>query len=283
LVGSDRHTNLKGVPMSNYGDQQSRFGSMNARGNAQLIDQGLRSYMLSIYNYMAVGVFLTGLAALVIYSMAVTTPGAENAVQIVGLRLPHDVALTSFGQLIFLSPLKYVLMLAPLAVVFLFSMNINRMEVSTAQIVFWVYSALVGASLSVILLVYTAQSITQAFFVSAAAFAGLSLYGYTTKRSLSAMGSFLMMGLFGIIIAGVVNIFLHSSALQFAISTLGVLIFAGLTAYDTQKLKEQYIYGLNGADSSAVGRVAIMGALNLYLDFLNIFLFLLQFMGQRRD
>jgi len=199
------------------------------------------------------------------------------------MRLPHDIALTSFGQLIYLSPLKYVLMFAPLAVIFLFSAQINRLDVSTAQIVFWVYAALVGASLSVIFLVYTAQSITQTFFVSAAAFAGLSLYGYTTRRSLSGFGSFLLMGLIGIVIASIVNIFLHSGALQFVISSLGVLIFAGLTAYDTQKLKEQYIYSLQSADTAAVGRSAIMGALNLYLDFLNIFLFLLQFMGQQRD
>jgi len=269
--------------MSNYGNQQSRFGSTGARVNAQVIDQGLRSYMLSIYNYMAVGVFLTGLAALLVYNLAVTVPGAENAVQIVGLRLPHGVALTAFGQAIYLSPLKYVLMFSPLAIVFLFSFQINRMAVSTAQIVFWVYAALVGASLSVILLIYTAQSITQTFFISAAAFAGLSLYGYTTRRSLSAMGSFLMMGLIGLLISMVVNIFLQSSAMQFAISAIGVLIFAGLTAYDTQKLKEQYVYALNGADDAAIGRSAIMGALTLYLDFINIFLFLLRFMGQQRN
>jgi FtsH-binding integral membrane protein len=265
--------------MSNYGNQQSRFGSTNARYDAQVIDQGLRSYMLSIYNYMAVGVFLTGLAALVLYTLSVTTPGAPDAVAQVG----RTLALTEFGKMLYISPLKYVLMFAPLAVVFLFSFQINRMQVSTAQIVFWVYSALVGASISVIFLIYTATSITQTFFVSAAAFAGLSLYGYTTKRSLSGFGSFLMMGLIGIMLAGIVNIFLHSSALQFAISSLGVLIFAGLTAYDTQRLKEEYIYGLNGADQTMVGRSAIMGALSLYLDFINIFMFLLQFMGQRRD
>ncbi len=269
--------------MSNSWNPQQRFGSTVARGNAQAIDQGLRSHMLSIYNYMAVGVFLTGLAALVFYNLAVTTPGAENAVMIPGLRLPHGVALTSFGEIIYLSPIKYVLMFAPLAVVFLFSAQINRMAISTAQIVFWVYAAMVGASLSVIFLVYTSTSITQAFFVSAAAFAGLSLYGYTTQRSLTGMGSFLMMGLFGIIIAGLVNIFLQSSALQFAISSIGVLVFAGLTAYDTQKLKEEYIYALQGMDEASVGRSAIMGALNLYLDFLNIFLFLLQLFGQQRD
>ncbi len=269
--------------MSNYGNQQARFGSTVARGNAQAIDQGLRSYMLSIYNYMAIGVAITGIVALVIYNLAVTVPGADNAVVLQGLRLPHGVALTSFGQLIFISPLKYVLMFAPLGVVFLFSAMVNRMEVATAQAVFWLYSALVGASLSIIFLVYTSTSITQVFFVSAASFAGLSLYGYTTQRSLSGMGSFLMMGLIGIIVAGLVNIFLQSSALQFAISSIGVLIFAGLTAFDTQKLKEQYIYSLDGADGTSVGRAAVSGALTLYLDFLNIFLYLLQLFGQQRD
>jgi FtsH-binding integral membrane protein len=269
--------------MSNFGNQQSRFGSTGARVNAQVIDQGLRSYMLSIYNYMAIGVLLTGVAALILYNLAVTTPGAENAVVLQGMRLPHGLALTAFGEMIYFSPLKWVLMFAPLAVVFLFGVKLNSMDVSTAQIVFWVYCALVGASLSVIFLVYTAQSITQTFFISAASFAGLSLYGYTTKRSLSGLGSFLMMGLIGVFIAMIVNIFLHSSALQFAISVIGVLVFAGLTAYDTQKLKEQYIYYLQGADAASIGRSAIMGALQLYLDFLNIFMFLLQFMGQQRD
>ena len=269
--------------MSNYGNQQARFGATVQRGNAQAIDQGLRSYMLSIYNYMAIGVALTGVVALVVYNMAVTVPGAADAVVLQGLRLPQGVALTEFGRMLYISPLKYVVMFAPLAVVFLLGFQINRMQVSTAQAVFFLYAALVGASLSVIFLVFTATSITQVFFVSAAAFAGLSLYGYTTQRSLSGMGTFLMMGLIGLLIASILNIFLHSSALQFAISSIGVLIFAGYTAYDTQKLKSEYIYSLDGADGTMVGRAAIMGALDLYMDFVNMFIYLLQLFGQRRD
>jgi FtsH-binding integral membrane protein len=169
-------------------------------------------------------------------------------------------------------------MLAPLAAVFFLSFRIERLSVSTANAVFWGYAALVGLSLSSVFLVFTGQSIVRTFFVTAASFGALSLYGYTTKRDLSAMGSFLMMGLFGLIIASVVNIFLGSTALQFAISVIGVLIFAGLTAYDTQSIKEMYFEG-DSADSQ--GRKVVMGALRLYLDFINMFMFLLQFMGNR--
>jgi FtsH-binding integral membrane protein len=163
--------------------------------------------------------------------------------------------------------------------VFFLSFRINTMSVSAAQATFWAYAALVGLSLSSIFLIYTGQSVVQTFFVTAAAFGGLSLYGYTTKRSLSAMGSFLIMGVFGIIIASIVNIFLQSSALQFAISVIGVLAFAGLTAYDTQRIKEMYF---EADDVAVAGRKAIMGALTLYLDFINLFMFLLQLMGNRQ-
>ncbi|MGO7207077.1 Bax inhibitor-1/YccA family protein, partial [Rhizobium ruizarguesonis] len=187
--------------------------------------------------------------------------------------------LTAFGQAIYVSPLKWVVILAPLALVFFLSFRINTMTVAAAQTTFAVYAALVGLSLSSIFLIYTGQSVVQTFFVTAASFGALSLYGYTTKRNLSAMGSFLMMGLFGLIIASIVNIFLASSAVQFAISVLGVLIFAGLTAYDTQRIKELY---LEADDVAVAGRKAIMGALTLYLDFINLFMFLLQFMGNRK-
>ena len=181
--------------------------------------------------------------------------------------------------MLFNSPLKWVVMLAPLAMVFFLSFRINSMSVGAAQLTFWIYAALMGLSLSSIFLVFTAQSITQTFFVTAAAFGALSLYGYTTKRDLTAMGSFLIMGVFGLIIAMIVNIFLQSSALRFAISAIGVLIFAGLTAYDTQKIKEMYYDARRRARS--LGRKAIMGALTLYLDFINLFMFLLQFLGNR--
>ena len=226
------------------------------------IDEGLRSYMLKVYNLMALGLAITGLAA---------WGGFNFAVQ--------DGQLTQFGQLLFVSPLKWVVMLAPLGLVFFLSFRINKMSVAAAQTTFWVYAALVGLSLSTIFLVYTQTSIVRTFFITASAFGALSLYGYTTKRDLSGMGSFLIMGLFGIIIASVVNIFLGSSALQFAISVIGVLVFAGLTAYDTQQIKEMYYEG-DGA--LVAGRKAIMGALRLYLDFINLFMFLLQFLGDRR-
>ncbi|TIX95527.1 MAG: Bax inhibitor-1/YccA family protein, partial [Mesorhizobium sp.] len=193
--------------------------------------------------------------------------------------LPNGDMLTSFGYAIFGSPLKWLVIFAPLAAVLFLSFRVQSMSVSAAQTTFWVYAGLVGLSLSSIFLVYTTASISQTFFATAAAFGGLSLYGYTTKRDLSAFGSFLVMGLVGLIIAMVINIFLQSSALSFAVSAIGVLIFAGLTAYDTQNIKEMYF---EGDETDVAGRKAIMGALRLYLDFINLFMFLLQFMGDRR-
>ncbi len=247
--------------MADYRNPAGRFGTTASRTDAD-IDQGLRSYMLRVYNYMAIALALTGVAALGTFSLAV-----------------QDGQLTQLGVVLYTSPLKWVVMLAPLAMVFFLSFRINSMSVGAAQLAFWVYSGMVGISLSTIFLVYTQQSITQTFFVTAAAFGALSLYGYTTKRDLSAMGSFLIMGVFGLIIASLVNLFLQSSALQFAISAIGVLVFAGLTAYDTQKIKSMYDYVAH--DETMMGRTAIMGALSLYLDFLNMFLFLLQFLGNR--
>lgn len=264
--------------MSNYTNPQARFGSTATRSDLA-IDQGLRAYMISIYNYMAIGVAITGLAAMIVYSLSVTTPGAADAVANIG----RGMALTQVGYALFVSPLKYVIMLAPIGLVFLLGFRVDRMQPTTAQGVFWLYAALVGVSLATIFLVYTHASIARVFFISAASFAGLSLYGYTTQRSLSGMGSFLMMGLIGIIIAGLVNMFLQSSALQFAISVIGVLVFAGLTAYDTQRLKEEYVYGLDGADQATVGRSAVMGALSLYMNFINLFMMLLQLFGQKQE
>jgi FtsH-binding integral membrane protein len=192
--------------------------------------------------------------------------------------LGNGKMLTSLGAALYGSPLRWVVMLAPLAMVFLLSFRVHKMSVSAAQTSFWAFAALMGISLSSIFLVYTTGSIVQTFFITAASFGALSLWGYTTRRDLSGMGSFLIMGVFGLIIAMVVNIFLASPALQFAISGIGVLIFAGLTAYDTQQIKEMYFEG----DSTLVaGRKAIMGALRLYLDFINLFMFLLQFLGNR--
>ncbi|HWT61763.1 MAG TPA: Bax inhibitor-1/YccA family protein [Ochrobactrum sp.] len=243
-----------------------------ARADAS-IDQGLRSYMLGVYNMMAIGLAVTGLAAFAVASLAVTNDPSAAVAQ-----MANGKMLTALGAALYTSPLRWVVMLAPLAAVFFLSFRIERLSVSTANAVFWGYAALVGLSLSSIFLVFTGQSVVRTFFVTAASFGALSLYGYTTKRDLSAMGSFLMMGLFGLIIASVVNIFLGSTALQFAISVIGVLIFAGLTAYDTQSIKEMYY---EGDDSDTQGRKIVMGALRLYLDFINMFMFLLQFMGNR--
>ncbi|TAN06947.1 MAG: Bax inhibitor-1/YccA family protein [Rhizobiaceae bacterium] len=248
--------------MADLRNYQARAGSAPSRVDTS-IDQGLRAYMIRVYNLMAVGLVITGLAAWGAFSFSVTPDG-------------H---LTQFGALMFQSAFKWVVIFAPLALVFFLSFRIGSMSVPAAQTTFWVYAALVGLSLAVLFLVYTQTSIVRTFFITAASFGALSLYGYTTRRDLSGIGSFLIMGVFGIIIASIVNIFLASSALQFAISVIGVLVFAGLTAYDTQQIKEMYYEG----DGEVVaGRKAIMGALRLYLDFINLFMFLLQFMGDRR-
>jgi FtsH-binding integral membrane protein len=241
-----------------------RYGSV-APGMSAEIDEGLRSYMLKVYNYMAIGLAVTGVVAFAAANAAVDASTGQ---------------LTAFGAAIYTSPLRWVIMLAPLAAVFFLSFRIDRMSVGAAQAVFWGYAALVGLSLSSIFLVYTGQSISQVFFITAASFGALSLFGYTTKRDLSGMGSFLIMGLFGLIIASIVNIFLASSALAFAVSVIGVLVFAGLTAYDTQRIKEMYFVG---DDAATAGRKAIMGALTLYLDFINMFIMLLQLFGTQRD
>lgn len=225
-----------------------------AQAEAAQIDVGLRQYMLRVYNYMASGVALTGIVALLV---------SMNA---------------SAMHMLFATPLKWVVMFAPVALVFFLAARIENMRASTAQTIFWVYAGLVGLSLSSIFLVYTGVSITRTFFITAAAFAGLSLYGYTTKRDLSGFGSFLVMGLIGLIIASIVNMIWPSGMMTFVISAAGVLIFAGLTAYDTQTIKQMYS---EHYDAEVGTKVAVMGALNLYMDFINLFMFLLQFMGNR--
>ena len=249
--------------MAEFRNYQSRAIGAGAQADAS-IDQGLRAYMIRVYNLMGLGLLITGLAAWGAFQMAVTGDGQ----------------LTAFGQLIYTSAFRWVVILAPLAAVFFLSFRIQSMSVAAAQTTFWVYAGLVGLSLSTIFLVYTAQSIVQTFFITAAAFGALSLYGYTTKRDMTGMGTFLFMGVIGLIIAMVVNIFLASPALQFAISAIGVLVFAGLTAYDTQKIKEMYY---EGDEVLVAGRKAIMGALTLYLDFINLFLFMLRFLGNRNE
>ena len=219
------------------------------------IDVGLRAYMLQVYNYMASGLALTGIVAYLVTQ--------------------SDTAM----QVIFGTPLMWVAMLAPLGMVLFLSARIHHIQASTAQTLFWIYAGLMGVSMATIFLAYTGTSIARVFFITAGTFAAMSLYGYTTKRDLSKFGGFLMMGLIGVIIASVVNIFMQSSALQFGISVIGVLVFVGLTAYDTQAIREMYS---ELDDSEVHGKKAIMGALRLYLDFINLFIMLLHIFGDRR-
>jgi FtsH-binding integral membrane protein len=235
---------------------------------AVAIDQGLRAHMIRVYNYMAGGVALTGAIAWITFQFSVVTNEAGAI-----------VALTPLGQTLFQGPMLWVLILAPLGLVFFLSFRINRLEVGTARALFFLYAGLLGVSLATIFMVYTHGSIARVFFISAASFGALSLWGYTTQRDLTGMGSFLIMGLFGLIIAMLVNIFLQSTALDWALSVIGVLIFAGLTAWDTQKIKEYYD---PMDDGTIAGRKVVMGALALYLDFINLFLMLLRLLGDRR-
>jgi FtsH-binding integral membrane protein len=255
--------------MSEYNpNPAARYGTTVTRDRVA-VDAGLRAYMLQVYNYMTLGLAITGAVALGTFMMAVAVDPATGA-----------RTLTEVGQLLYASPLKWVVIFAPLALVFFLSFRIDRLSVGAAQALFWAYAALVGLSLSVIFLVFTGQSITRVFFITAASFGALSLYGYTTKRDLSGFGTFLFMGLIGVIIASLVNIWLASSMLQWIVSVAGVLVFAGLTAYDTQQIKEMYYVG---DDGTVAGRKSVMGALRLYLDFINMFMLLLQLFGNRQE
>jgi uncharacterized protein len=238
------------------------------------VDEGLRAYMLRVYNYMLMGLGLTGIASWLTYLASVTSNPAAMAA-----RLPNGIMLTSIGVALFSGPLVWVLMLGSLGLVFFLSFRINRMSIVAAQTSFLVYAALLGVTFGSLFVVYTYSSIAQVFFITAATFGAMSLWGYTTHRDLTGFGSFLFMGLIGIIIASVVGMFWHSSALQWMISVAGVIIFTGLTAYDTQSIKESYYVG---DDGTIAGKKAIMGALRLYLDFINLFLMLLRLFGDRR-
>ncbi len=235
------------------------------------IDAGLRAYMIRVYNYMASGVALTGVVAWLTYQAA-----GGDAIQIAGGQI---TGLTAFGQAIFSGPLTIVLLLGTLGLVFFMSYRISRLSVGTAMSLFFIYAGLLGLALASVFLQYTGASITRVFFISAATFGATSLYGYTTQRDLTGVGSFMFMGLIGIIIASLVNMFLKSSGLDWAISVIGVLVFVGLTAYDTQRIKEMYSVQ---DDGTVTGRKAVMGALSLYLDFINLFLMLLRIFGDRR-
>jgi FtsH-binding integral membrane protein len=255
--------------MSHY-DRNPGFGYRPgvAQTATAEIDQGLRAYMLGVDNYMTLGLGVTGLAALGTYMLAVGHVGAGK------------LALTPFGQMIYASPLRWVIILAPLAFIFLLGGRMRAMSASGARNMFLAFSAVMGLSLSSLLLVFTGASIARVFFITAAAFGGLSLYGYMTRRDLSAFGSFLVMGVWGLVIAGLVNLFLQSSGLQFALSILSVLIFSGLTAWDTQTIKDMYYEG----DGYEVAQTkSVFAALMLYLDFINMFQSLLFLFGQRND
>ncbi|MCV2865225.1 Bax inhibitor-1 family protein [Albidovulum sediminicola] len=252
------------------------IGVGRARTGTLAIDEGLRAHMNKVYGLMSVGMVLTAAAAWAIGGLTVTTDPANAAAQIGATRY-----LTDLGVTLYASPLKWVVMFLPLIMVFAFGAMINRISSAAAQLFFYTFAAAMGVSISWIFAVYTGVSVVQTFLITAIAFAGLSLWGYTTKKDISGWGSFLIMGVIGLLVASIVNIFLASSAMQFAISALGLLIFAGLTAYDTQKIKNTYIAHAHHGDSEWLAKSAIMGALNLYLDFINMFMFLLQFLGNR--
>ena len=248
----------------------------SAGSRSAAIDEGLRAHMNKVYGTMSIGMLITFAAAWAISGLAVTTDPAAAVAQ-----LSEDKYLTQLGYTLYASPLKWVVMFAPLAFVFGFGAMINRMSAATAQTVFYAFAAVMGISISSIFLVFTGYSIAQVFLITSIAFAGLSLWGYTTKKDISGWGSFLIMGVIGLVVASIVNIFLQSGALMFAISAIGVLIFAGLTAYDTQKIKTEYLAHAHHGDTEWLGKAAIMGALSLYLDFINMFMMLLSLFGNR--
>jgi uncharacterized protein len=252
--------------MSNF-DRNYASATAGA-GGAVAVDAGLRAYMIRVYNYMAAGVGLTGVVAWLTFQAAVMA-NADGAI----------LQLTSFGRALFAGPTIIFLMLATLGLVIFISFRIQHLQPATALALFMAYAALLGLTLSSVFIVYTGASVTRVFFISAASFGALSLYGYTTQRDLSAFGLFLIMGVVGLIIAMIVNFFLKSTALDLALSAVGVLIFAGMTAWDTQRIRQMYSAADDGVTT---GRKAIMGALRLYLDFINLFLFLLRLLGNRR-
>jgi uncharacterized protein len=267
----------------------AQYGATIPPAEVVMIDAGLRGYMLRIYNYMMLGLAITGLAALGIYLLSVTNTLSDAAYVVRGTHVmpvtadtvlqAHDVLLTSIGYAVFVGPLKWVFILAPVALVLALSFGLGRLQPATAQLLFWIYAALVGLSLGSIFLVITHTSIVHLFFITAASFGALSLWGYTTRRDLTGMGAFLMMGLIGVLIAGLVNLFLQSTGVQWVVSVIGVLVFAGFTAWNTQQLKNEYLYGAMGGDT--LERSAILGALSLYLNFINMFLYNLQLFGKR--
>ncbi|HKD27325.1 MAG TPA: Bax inhibitor-1/YccA family protein [Xanthobacteraceae bacterium] len=274
------------MAQSNREISTTTFGAPMSGAEAAAIDAGLRAYMVRVYNCMVLGLAVTAIAALGIYMISVTDDAAAAAKVFRGgaassARLAGNLYLTPVGYALFVSPLKWAIILAPLGLVFGLSFVIERLRPAVAQLLFWIYAALIGVSLGSVFMIYAHTSVVRVFFITAASFGALSLWGYTTRRDLTGIGSFLVMGLFGIIIAGLVNLFLASSVLQWIISAVGVLVFSGLTAWDTQRLKNEYIYGAMDGDTAA--RTAIVGALSLYLNFVNLFTLLVQLFGERED
>jgi uncharacterized protein len=255
--------------MADFDNRAIRAGSATS-----VTDAGLKAYMLRVYNYMFLALLITGATAYATFTAAVTTDPAHAAG-----KFANGVMVTSFGALLFGSPLKWAVIFSPLVLVLLLNARIRTMSFATAQIAFWTFAAIMGVSLSSIFISYTYTSLAEVFFVTAAAFGGLSLWGYTTKTDLTGMGSFLFMGMFGVVAASVVDIWLQSDMLSFVYSVVGVVVFTGLTAYYTQKIKEMYVVS---DDGSVAGRKAIIGALSLYIAFLNLFMSLLRLMGGRR-
>ncbi|BAT58421.1 inner membrane protein YbhL [Variibacter gotjawalensis] len=260
----------------------AKWGRPLTGAETSVIDAGLRAYMLRVYNYMVLGLAVTGFAALGIFMLSTTNDPALAAKSATGAALAlkgGKVFLTQIGYTLFVSPLKWAVVFAPLAFVFFFSYKLDSLKPSTAQIMFLAFATLIGVSLATVLMVYTSTSIARVFFITAASFGALSLWGYTTQKDISSWGSFLFMGLIGVVLASLVNIFLQSSMLQFIMSVVGVLVFAGLTAWDTQRIKSEYVYGAMQGD--VMERSAISGALSLYLNFINMFTLLLNLFGDR--
>jgi uncharacterized protein len=271
--------------MSNYDPNaygQQQYGAGYAPVNQAVIDQGLRSYMLGIYNHMVIGLAITALVAIGVAMLSITGSASGAARTATGAAMTlggQGRFLTPLGAMLFASPLKWVIMLAPLAFILVLSWRFDRMSYGALLGTFWAFAGVMGLSMGAIFLIYKLGSIAQVFFITAATFGALSLFGYTTKKDLSGWGKFLMMGLIGLIIASLVQLFVKAPALQFAINIIGVLIFAGLTAYDTQRLKEEYYYVAGDAEMAA--KASISGALSLYLNFINMFQMLLSLFGNR--
>jgi len=250
--------------------QYGAYPQASAATNAAIIDAGLRAYMLRVYNWMSSGLLLTGIVA-----YAIANTGLINAF--------YPLVRTPYGVMHQATPLAMIAMFAPLGFVLVLSLGVNKLSTTAAQGLFWAFCATMGASLTNIFLIYTSESVVRVFFITAATFGAMSIWGYTTKSDLSRMGSFLMMGLFGMIIAGLVNIFLQSSALQFALSLIGVVVFTGLTAYDTQRIKGDYVQFAYAVGTDGANKRSVYDALSLYLNFINLFMLLLQLLGNRNN